>query len=730
MHVLNTPDMNISGLLGNIYSISIFVTFVVSLMLSFFVLAKGYLERLKQYWFLLTLSVSGWALFIFFWSRATGYSEAYTYNYIANLFAIFIAMFAVIFTEEYAGKKNRTLSLISLAAGLAIFILALVFRSLYIPSMSPKVLFRMYPDSALIYFFHAGYFVLCWIYAFFLLFRLSFTGTGTSRKQVRLILTGLIISLFGGAVNFLPLFGINVFPITSSFTAFYVVMTTIAIIRYRAFEIDTVIHRTFLWALTSVTIMIPLSLILFLTRPFLSTLTLAELTVYSVIVFYMNLILYRIIQPRIDHYFRRRKYDYQQLLAAISRKLGSELDLGLLAAKILDEFQETIYIRNGFIFARNNIDNNFASIGSLGYGPKELVPLGYFTGLLECLEINREVLDKKLVETDDRHAAYKIKTLEWMQTNRVEVIIPLISGEKLTGILGLGPKDNLRQYTNKDIEILGDIGFQLGVTLENAIHHAYIVDRERISSELKLGREIQMNLLPRNIPQISGLRMAGFSLPAMEIGGDYYDFLPALNGTTSGFPSSAVSVVIGDVSGKGVGAGLIMSAVKAILKELSRQNLSPKQVLGRINELLMEYTQGEKFMTMLYMDWSDHDKKITYSSAGHEHILLFRNHGEIEVILSGGFLMGVRPDIEHLLEDKSILMNPGDKMILYTDGVTEAMNAEMEMYGLDRLSKSVMAHGATDNATGMLDSLKNDLFHFMNGQRQSDDITMVILEAL
>lgn len=730
MHILNTPDMNISGIWGQIYSISILVTFVVSLLLSLFVLTKGYQERLKQYWFLLTLSVSGWAIFIFFWSRAVSYADAYTYNYTANLFAIFIALFAVVFTEEYAKKKSRALSLIALIGGLTIFVFALVFKDLFIPSLSPKVMFRMYPDSGLIYYFQAGYFVLCWIYALFTLFRLSVTGTSISRKQVRLILTGLIISLIGGSVNYFPLFGINVFPVTSSFTAFYVVMTTIAIIRYRAFEIDTVIHRTFLWALTSVLIMLPMGLILLLGRPFLSGMNLAWLTIFAVTLFYINLAIYRVIQPKIDHLFRRRKYDYQKLMAGISRKLGSELDIGLLAAKLLSEFQETLYIRNGFLLARNPMENQFVSVGSLGYAPNELTPLGYFSGLLEWLETELCVLDKKLMETDDRHAVIKAKSLQWMEASRVEVVIPLVAGRKLAGILCLGLKDNLQKYTNKDIEILGEIGLQMGITLQNAVHHAYIVDRERIASELKLGREIQMNLLPRKIPQVAGLRLAGFSIPAMEIGGDYFDYLIPLDTIRSGTLPDSVSVVIGDVSGKGVGAGLIMSAVKAVLKELCQQDLSPKEVLGKINNLLMEYTQGEKFMTMLYLEWSNGSKKIRYSSAGHEHIILYRDNGEIEVILSGGFILGVRPDIDNLLEDRSLEMLPGDKVVIYTDGVTEAMDPETAFYGLDRLTRSVKTHGKSRSAKELLDLLKNDLFQYMNGQKQSDDITMVILEAV
>jgi sigma-B regulation protein RsbU (phosphoserine phosphatase) len=306
----------------------------------------------------------------------------------------------------------------------------------------------------------------------------------------------------------------------------------------------------------------------------------------------------------------------------------------------------------------------------------------------------------------------------------------LTAGKELVGILGIGPKENLKPYTNKDIEILGEIGMQLGITLQNAVHHGYLVDRERIAGELKLGRDIQLRLLPQKIPRVDGLRLAGLSIPAMEIGGDYYDyFVPPSDGYADA-PSDTVSVAIGDVSGKGVGAGLIMSAAKAVLRELHRQDLTPKQVLGRTNNLLMEYTQGEKFMTMLYLEWSNRTQKFRYSSAGHEHIIVYRGGGKVDIILSGGFLLGVRPDIDDLLEDRYLDMRPGDKMVLYTDGITDAMNPEMEFYGMERFSRSIREHGSNKSAADLMEALKNDLFSFMSGQKQSDDITMVILEAV
>ncbi len=727
MTVLNTPEMNISGIWGNIYSLSVLFTCLVSLLLSVFVLVKGRRERLNQFWFLLTLSVAGWAFCIFLWSRAAGYPEALGWNRAANLFVIFLAMFSVVFTEEYAKSSRRAVSVAAAVFGTAIFAAALFFPSLYIPSLSPKAMFRLYPDSGPLYYVHTAYFILCWTYAFLRLFHLLRTSSGMARRQARLIIAGLFISILGGSVNFLPLFGVNVFPATTSFTAFYVVLTTVAIIRYRAFEIDTVIHRTFLWALTSALIMLPMGLILWVARPFLSGMSLPVLTLFAVGVFYVNLVLYRFIQPQIDHVFRRRQYDYQMLLVEISRKLGSELNMDILSAKLLAEFRNALYVRNGLILIPDPTGGFFTPAGSFGYTLNEIKPLPRTPGLSEC----RDVLDQKLLEKNLAFSGFQTDVLSWMKQNRIEILIPLVANQKTVGMLGLGLKDNLRKYTNKDIEILGEIGIHLGVTLENALNHAFILDRERIAGELRLGREIQIKLLPQSVPAVDGLRLAGLSVPAMEIGGDYYDFfIPSGATRPDNSPFPTVSVVIGDVSGKGVGAGLIMAAVQAILKELSRHDLSPRLILSRTNDHLLEYTRGGKFMTMLYLVWDGRTRRMIYSSAGHEHIIVWREKtGDVDVRLSGGFLLGVSPDIADMLEDNSLDLERGDKLVLYTDGVTEAAGPDGEMFGLDRLVQAVRNSGRA-NAQEVLEALQSELARFTRGNRQTDDITMVILEAV
>ncbi|MDD5067108.1 MAG: PP2C family protein-serine/threonine phosphatase, partial [bacterium] len=329
---------------------------------------------------------------------------------------------------------------------------------------------------------------------------------------------------------------------------------------------------------------------------------------------------------------------------------------------------------------------------------------------------------REQIEIDPQYNEIKEETLKFFRTLQVELLIPLTMQEQLVGILGLGKKENLQSFRIRDVELLEHIGKQIGITIDNALHHGDIVEKERIAEELRLGRQIQTSLLPQTPPKISKLSLQGLMQPAKEIGGDYYDFI-SLPG------QDRMGIVIGDVSGKGVAAGLLMAMVKTAIHIFSSRETSPKQILIRINEILDKHIGGEKFMTMLYLIWQAAKSTLTYSSAGHEHILVYRKStGEVEEILSGGTILGIVPDIDKILEEKNIILRTGDKILLYTDGATEARNQQKEHFGLEGLKKAFMNH-SKKSAEAIMKSVKDEIYEFIGNYPQYDDITLVVLEA-
>jgi len=616
----------------------------------------------------------------------------------------------------------------------------LAFTPLLTRDMAPKLIFKYWPIAGYAYpVFLLAFFG--WVtYSYYLMFKQYKSSSGVTRNQIKYVIWSTLIGFGGGSTNYPLWYDIPMLPIGNPLVCLYTVGLGIAIIRYRLFEIETVIHRTILWILTSCLILIPLGIMLFLIRTWLATLTWLQLTFLMTGLFYVFLFYYRKAQPHIDHLFRRRKYDYYAVLSEVGQKIGSELDINNVVSRLFKELKDILYIRNGLALVQLPGQEDYTEVDSTGYSTildskkEEKTVLRYKDQISQWLQIHQKSLEREQVEVDPQYTPIKEEALSFLNQNSLELLIPVIMEGKVNALVGIGKKENLQAYTIKDIELLENMGRQIGITIDNAMHHEDIVEKERLAEEMKLGREIQMALLPRELPVIKGLSVQGLMQPAKEIGGDYYDFVTLPN-------KDHLAVVIGDVSGKGVAAGLLMAMAKTAIHTLSQDEASPKQILLRTNAILNQHIGGQKFMTMLYFRYDSINRTFTYSSAGHEHILIYRNKlaservvpqgtsPNVETIMSGGFMLGMIPDIAQFLEDKTIILNPKDKIILYTDGVTEARNSQEGLFGLPRLIDLVSKYGFKP-ASELLSSIKDDVYSFIGTREQFDDITLVVMEAV
>jgi sigma-B regulation protein RsbU (phosphoserine phosphatase) len=404
-----------------------------------------------------------------------------------------------------------------------------------------------------------------------------------------------------------------------------------------------------------------------------------------------------------------------------------------------------MYLRNSLLYVSAKEERKFVLAGRRGYketdGLRQRAALEVFTkedrarlpadiretgceDNLFCKWVtdHQDIVEKEQVEVNPKYESVKRVALDWFKQSDIELVVPLILENRVNGILGLGKKENLQAYTAKDIELLKKLGQEVGVTVFNALHYEDLAEKERLDEEMKMGKQIQMSLLPREIPQIPGLAIDGLMQPAKEIGGDYYDFISLSD-------KDKLSIVIGDVSGKGVAAGLLMSLVKATMHNLSEEGLSPREVLLRTNRFLHRHIGGQKFMTLLYLLWDNLTKTVTYSSAGHEHILLYRQRtNQVESIMSGGFMLGMIPNIESFLEEKQISLNPGDKILLYTDGVTEAQRQLNDRFGLQRLIQTFHDHSRKP-VNDIMQAVRDEVYSFIGSWPQYDDITLVVMEV-
>lgn len=299
--------------------------------------------------------------------------------------------------------------------------------------------------------------------------------------------------------------------------------------------------------------------------------------------------------------------------------------------------------------------------------------------------------------------------------------IALMSRTEVIGVMNVS-KEEIDGFHKETIDMLSALAGQAGVAIQNAIVYGEVSERERFKEEMEIARDIQMRLLPKSVPRIRNISLTGKTIPAREVGGDYYDFIETQTG-------EEVRLIIGDVSGKGVSAGLIMMRARTVLHSLAHHIESPKQTLVTLNKLIEAEIGTGKFMTMLYLKWDGNSRKLKYASAGHEHILVYRSKDKsCKRIKSGGLAIGLISELSPILKEEEIELEPGDGVVLYTDGVTEARNDWGDLYGLDRLQLSVSKHGEK-TSNELQQALLMELYSFIGRTEQYDDITMLVLKV-
>jgi len=300
----------------------------------------------------------------------------------------------------------------------------------------------------------------------------------------------------------------------------------------------------------------------------------------------------------------------------------------------------------------------------------------------------------------------------------VEVIVPMQLQGKTKGLILLGKRINNIDYTDADIEFIYSIGSLAIISLENRKLFIEALEKQKLEEELDLAREIQRNLLPQQIPLYNNFEIAAMNLSSKQVGGDYYDIIP--------LDKNTFCTAIADVSGKGVPASLLMANIQAFLQVICRQNIPLDEATGLINDLISQNTSDGKFITFFWGIFNDINKEIKYVNAGHNPPLLVRN-GKISKLETGGIILGVMKTFTPYISE-TIKMNKGDVLILFTDGITEAMNKHNEEFS-DK-SLETLALSISDKTSGeIVEKIQQEVQKFAEGTTQSDDMTLVVVKV-
>ncbi|MEQ8820856.1 MAG: SpoIIE family protein phosphatase [Sumerlaeia bacterium] len=340
--------------------------------------------------------------------------------------------------------------------------------------------------------------------------------------------------------------------------------------------------------------------------------------------------------------------------------------------------------------------------------------IGYVAKNAEAILIPDASLDARVPQS-----AGEIVPLEGL------ILSPLVVRGTVLGVLVLVNKRAEGQTFNEsDRDLVTALADQAAVMLETVRLYEELANKQRIEQELKLAHDFQKLLLPREVPNFPSIAIAGFSQPALEVGGDYFDFIPVDEGH--------VGIVIADVSGKGMPGALVMATLRSTMRAEAPGDLSPKAVLSRVNEHILRDTKESVFITVTYGILDLETGAFRFVRAGHEPVVccehcLDGKSAELTLHSPNGIVVGlVGGDSFGITEEQEIDLSQCGLTVLYTDGATEAMNSDREEYGEDRFH-DVVRQSSMAAPQALIERIMDDISDFTGGIPQHDDITLVVL---
>lgn len=332
--------------------------------------------------------------------------------------------------------------------------------------------------------------------------------------------------------------------------------------------------------------------------------------------------------------------------------------------------------------------------------------------LLGWMQINKKPLSIQKPKNDPRFRGLKLD-----DSIHSLLCVPLLVKSELKGVLSLCNKKDGGGFTMEDQRLLAIIAAQSAQIIETARLYEEEKALSSVREELRLALDIQLGLLPDMCPEIEGYQIAGASEPAQMVGGDYFDFI--------NIDENRLAITLGDVSGKGLPAALLMSNLQATIRGMSLLDTSPKECLGRSNRLMYQSTDPHKFATLFYGILDTKNHRLSYSSAGHDLPFFLSGDRDTVRLKAGGLLLSCLEDSEY--EEDSMGLEPEDLLVIYSDGITEARSEDEEEFGEERLS-ALLRQNRGLSPSDLIKRITETVREFAGSRPQMDDMTLVIVK--
>jgi len=607
----------------------------------------------------------------------------------------------------------------------------------------PSILFIIFVVTASITFSYAlnTYYVFLRIYDYFSRFAeiAVMVALFIQYRRIKIkenrkpILLMLIAVLFGLAITFYvaqiaPAISDTIFNSPEYYTPIVLIVLVplifaYAIFKYQLMDVSVVVKNTIIYGTATASVAAIYFFVIYVAGQSISSFFGVENQgIIAGIFFIIFALVFQSTKDRFQDFITKRFYPeqfaYQKVLIDLSNELAIVAGLDNILKLMKQTFVDALKINTFGILVRDK-DGNLILVDSVGMGNEQCVISE--SRIIQFLKDKFLITKYPSIEQADFKIVFRDEKAERLIAEGIYTIIPMMAKSKIVGLLLFGLKHSGSHFAGKDLELLWAAANQAAISIENARLYKSEVEKQKIERDLDLARKIQQGLLPQCIPNMNGLDICGEMIPAMQVGGDYYDLIQ--------LSETKLFVVVGDVSGKGLSASLYMTKLQTMIKLSCSEDKSPKEILIDINRRIYSEMESNSFVTISLALFDLEKQTVKFCRAGHMPVLQATN-GTIQSYRTQGLGIGIERGIvfEKSLVEEEIKLSSGQIYAFFTDGVTEAMNENNDLFGDENLN-SILKNKTSVRSSDIVNEIWASVKSFRGTAEVNDDMTMVVVKV-
>jgi sigma-B regulation protein RsbU (phosphoserine phosphatase) len=544
-------------------------------------------------------------------------------------------------------------------------------------------------------------------------FIIAFIFGMTVSIYTRSIAPAISDTIFNSPEYYTPIILIAIVPLIFAYSIF----------KYQLMDVSVVIKNTIVYGTATATVAVIYFFVVYVMGQSISSFFGVENQgIVAGIFFIIFAFVFQSTKNRFQDFLTRKFYPEQfasqKVLIDLSNELSIVVGLDNIIQLMKKTFVSALNINTFGIMLRDK-ENNLSLVESVGMSNDRFVITE--SRIVMFLKDKYLITRYPSIEQSDFKSVFSEQTAQGLISEGIYTIIPMLVKTKVVGLLLFGLKHSGSHFAGKDLELLWAAANQAAVSIENARLYKSEVEKQKLDRDLDLARKIQQGLLPQCIPNLNGLDICGEMIPAMQVGGDYYDLIQ--------ISDSKLFVVIGDVSGKGLSASLYMTKLQTMIKLSCTRERSPKEILIDINKRIYEELDKSWFVTITLALFDTQSSTIKFCRAGHMPILMASN-GSVQSYRTQGIGVGIEKGIvfEKSLVEEEVNLQPGQIYAFFTDGVTEAMNERNELFGDDNLN-AILKNKSSARSSEIVNEIWSSIQTFRGEAEVNDDMTMVVVKV-